>query len=250
MKLTVEELDFIQGVIKTANSLDVAGVIIEPGKVRAMDEDQTIFLFQDKGIPPMQFGSIALNRLDAFSTRLEITRAQPNFEIEVVTTGTNATLGYDKYDAQSSDAAPMWVRAINMKADKINLDYRCANPMTVKAPKNRAGANVYSISITPELLVMLQKGKNAMKSKEVKLIGNKKGATIEISDINSDTLSYHFNDTIQCHNGDEPNFSYTYIIDDILPILKTNPTGTFSLTARGSLRYTVNGLDVYFMSHT
>lgn len=250
MRLNTQELDFIQAVIKTANMLDVAGVIIEPGKVRAMDEDQTIFLFQDKGIPTLSFGSIGLNRLDAFSTRLDIARAQPSFSVDVITTGEDNTIGYDKFDTKSTDKPPMWVRSLNIVADKVSMEYRCASPMTIKAPKNRAGANVFSVTITPDLLTMLQKGKAAMKSKEFTLIGNKKGASIEISDINSDKLTYHFNDTIVSHMGEEPDFSYTYMIDPVLSVFRTNTTGTFNLTARGSLSFSVNGLDVYFMSRS
>lgn len=250
MKLNATELEFIQVVIKTAKMLNVAGLIIEPGKVRAMDEDQTVFLFQDQNIPSLSFGSIGLNRLDAFSTRLEIARSQPSFSVEVNTTGEDNTLGYDKYDPKSSDASPMWVRAVTMKSDKVTLEYRCASPMTIKAPKNRAGAKVFSVDITPDLLTMLQKGKCAMKAKEFSLVGNTKGAFIEISDINSDKLSYHFNDTIISHTGETPSFSYTYPIDSLLTVFKTNQTGTFSLTARGSLSFPVNGLDVYFMERS
>lgn len=251
MKLTTEELDFIQSVITTANLLDITSIIIEPGKVRAMDEDQTTFLFQDKGIPAMQFGSIGLNRLAAFSTRLDLTRVQDGFSTTVITTGEDATVGFDKYDPQAvGSTPPMWVRSVTMSGKGVTVDYRCASPQTIKAPKNRAGINVFSIGIMPDVITMLQKGKSAMKSTEVKIVGNKKGAKLEISDINGDTLSYHFNDVIISHSGEEPNFTYTYLIDSLVPVFKTNPTGMFSLTARGSLSFTVNGLDVYFMSRS
>ncbi len=250
MKLTTEELDFIQLVIKTANLIKVTSVIIEPGKVRAMDEDQTTFLFQDGGVPDMQFGSIGLNRLAVLSTRLDLARAQDGFFADVVTTGEDNTVGFDRFDPQSKDKPPMWVRSISMNGKGTSIDYRCASPQTIKAPKNRAGANVFSVTISPDVILMLQKGKAAMKSDEVTFIGTKKGVRLEISDINSDTLSYHFNDTIMCDAGEEPNFSHTYLIDSLIPVFKTNPVGMFSLTARGSLRFTVNGLDVYFMSRS
>lgn len=252
MKVNVnaQDLDFIQNVIKTANMLNITGVIIEPGKVRATNEEQTIFLFQDKNMPSLPFGSIGINRLDAFNTRLEIVRSRPQFSVEVTTMGVDNNIGYDVYDPASSPTPPMWVRSVDFNAERISMGYRCANPQTIKAPKKCAGSNLFSVDITPELISMLQKGKVAMKAKEVTLIGDKKGASVQISDINSDTLSYHFNDNIVSHTGTPPEFSYTYIIDELLPIFKTNPIGTFRLTAKGALSFNVNGLDVIFISYT
>jgi hypothetical protein len=44
------------------------------------------------------------------------------------------------------------------------------------------------------------------------------------------------------------SFSYKYPIDLLLPIFKTNQTGKCSITAKGTLIFTVNGLDVYVMA--
>lgn len=250
MKLSNEELNFIQLVIKTADLIDISNIIIEPGKVRAMDEEQTVVLFQDKNIPLLSFGSIGINRTGVFTSRLELARAQENFEVKAVTAGDDPSFGFDKYDPSvKNGTTPMWVRSLTMSGRGTKIDYRCASPQTIRAPKNRAGVTQYTIALTPEAVTMIQKGKSAMKADEVTFNGNSNGVSLELSDINGDTLEYHFADVIQgVTPGHEPDFSYKYPIDMLLPIFKTNPMGVFSLTARGSMMFTVNGLDVYIMA--
>lgn len=248
MKLNKQELDFIQSVIKTIQLVDIENIIIEPGKVRAMDENQSIVVFQDTNIPKMSFGSLGLNRIKVFQTRLELAQSQDNFEIEVTTNGEDDEIGYDKYDVSSKDPQPMWARSFCMSGKNVKLDYRCASPQTIKAPKQRAGISKYVFNIVPEVITMMQKGKIAMKSDEVTFIGDNKGVNLVISDINGDALNYHFTDEYEVLDGSSSNFSYKYSIDQLLPLFKTNTSGVCSLTARGSLMFTVNSLDVYVMA--
>lgn len=247
MKLSREEIDYIQAVIKTANLVDIGNIIIEPGKVRAMDEDQTVVLFQDENVPEMSFGSLGLNRIGVFLSRLELAKVQENFNIEAVTTGDSSVYSFSMFDP-ADKIQPMWVRSLTMNGKNMKIDYRCASPQTIKAPKARVGAAQHRVDLTSEAINMITKGKAAMKSDEVSFHGSKKGVTLEIADINGDSLEYQFTDIVHAKAGTSLDFSYKYPIDLLLPIFKTNPTGQFSITARGMLMFTVNGLDVYVMA--
>lgn len=247
MKLTKGEIDYIQSVIKTASLVDIGNIIIEPGKIRAMHEDQTVVLFQDTNVPDMSFGSLGLNRIGVFLSRLELAKTQDNFEIEAITTGDTTKYGFDMFDP-TEKVTPMWVRSLTMKGKNTKIDYRCASPQTIKAPKIRAGVAQFRVNLTPEAVNMITKGKVAMKSNEVFFHGSKDGVTLEIADINGDSLEYHFSDVVHVETGVSVDFSYKYPIELLLPIFKTNPTGSFSLTARGSLMFTINDLDVYVMA--
>lgn len=251
MKITNEELNFIQTVIKTANLVDIGNIIIEPGKVRAMDEDQTVVLFQDTGVPEMSFGSIGLNRISLFNSRLEVARAQDNFAVEAITTGEDNEIGFDKYDPATKNPAPMWVRSLTMSGKGTKIDYRCASPQTIKAPKNRAGVSQYRLDINPEMINMIIKGSSAMKADEITFTGDKNGCTLEMADINGDALEYHFTDIVHIEGtGISPDFEHKYLIKLVLPLLKLQPTGSFSVTSRGTLIFTVNNLDIYVMARS
>jgi hypothetical protein len=251
MKLTNDEILCIQNVIKTAELVGIGNIIIEPGCIRAMDEDQTVVLFQDKNVPEMSFGSIGLNRISLFNSRLEVARAQDNFSMDAVLTGEDNKIGFNKYDPSTKNPVPMWVRSLTMNGKGTKIDYRCASSQTIKAPKNRAGVAQYRIDINPEMINMIIKGSSAMKADEVSLIGDKNGCTLEMADINGDSLEYHFTDVI--HNegtGTTPGFEYKYLIKLVLPLLKRNPTGSISITSRGTLIFTVNNLDIYIMARS
>lgn len=240
-------MDFIQRVIKTAMLVDIENIIIEPGKVRAMDEAQTVVLFQDNNIPDLSFGSIGINRINTFNDRVELAKSGDNFKVEATTDGKNTTMGFDRWDPNTDVPPPMWIRSLLFSSKGMKIEYRCASPKTIKAPKQRAGTPQFSIDINPDMIELIRKGKVAMKSKFVSIVGNDDGAFIEISDDNSDIFSYKFAEFVNT-TGVEPDFSYKYEIDQLLPVLKTNPTGTISLTARGSLVFEVNGIDICLMA--
>lgn len=247
MQITNKEIEFIQRVIKTAMLVDIENIIIEPGKVRAMDEAQTVVLFQDNNIPNLSFGSIGINRINTFNDRVELAKTGDNFKVEATINGKNTDMGFDRWDPNTDVLPPMWIRSLLFTCKGMKIEYRCASPKTIKAPKQRAGTPQFSININPEMLEMIRKGKTVMKSKFVTIIGNDEGASIEISDDNSDVLTYHFADFINT-TGPEPDFSYKYEIDQLVPVLKTNPVGTISITARGTLIFDVNGIDICLMA--
>lgn len=248
MNLTNDEINFIQLVIKTARLVGINNIIIEPGKVRAMSDEQTVVLFQDTDILQLSCGSLGLNRIDVFLARLEIAKSQDKFEIEAITVGTNDQVGFDVSIAGDT---PMWAKSLTMKGKNITIDYRCASPQTIKAPKSRAGVSTYQLSMTPEAINMIAKGKVAMKTDEVSFNGTKNGVSLDITDVNGDTLEYHFtSDMVTIGDSTPHNFSYKYPIDLLLPIFKTNQTGQCSITAKGTLIFNVNGLDVYIMARS
>ncbi|PPD55738.1 MAG: hypothetical protein CTY12_00330 [Methylotenera sp.] len=247
MQVTNKEMDFIQRVIKTATLVGIENIIIEPGKIRAMDEAQTVVLFQNNNIPDLSFGSIGINRINTFNDRVDLAKNGDNFKVEATTSGDNPTMGFDRWDPNTDDRQPMWVRSLLFTSKGMKIEYRCASPKTIKAPKQSAGTIQFSIDVNPEMLEMIRKGKSAMKSKFVNIVGNSEGASIEISDDSSDVLTYHFTDFINT-TGPEPDFSYKYEIDQLVPVLKTNPVGTIAITARGTLIFDVNGIDICLMA--
>ncbi|MCK9369608.1 hypothetical protein M0R04_06845 [Candidatus Dojkabacteria bacterium] len=249
MKLTTQEIDYIQKVITLAKSVNIENVIIEPGKIRAMDVAQTVVLFQDKNVPDMSFGSLGLNRINDFTSRLEIARSQDGFSIDATTTGESPTVGFDVYDPNIKGPTPMWIRSMMMSGKNTKINFRSASPQTIKAPKSRASATVFGVDLTQEAVNMMIKGKAAMKADEVSFNGDKTGVSLEIVDVNGDALEYQFADSTQFQQlGKDSEFSYKYPIDSLLRVFKPNPTGTFYITARGQLMYNIDSVDVYVMA--
>lgn len=239
MKLSSDTLSFIQRVVNTADLVKIDSIIIEPNVVRAIDENHTVFILQTKNVPVMEFGSIGLNRTNVFTSRFELGKTLSDFVVEAI--------------VEDKDPDATYARALTMKARGIKVDYRCANPGLIKAPRQLNDTLAYEITIDPEVVLMMQKGQSAMYTDEITFMGSPDGVFFELSDINADKMSYQFaNKALRLAQDDTTpvSFIHSYALKTLLPLFKINPSGCFSLTTQGILKIVINGLDVYVMPRT
>lgn len=232
-------LKYIENVVKTAQLVKIGNIIIEPDRVRAIDEENTVILFQEKDVPIMPFGSIGLNRIDTFTNRMSVAQSIDNFELEAV--------------VEEGDPKNVFARALTMKAKGIKLDYRCANPATIRAPKTINDTIKYSVEMNPAAVLLMQKGQSAMGSDEITFVGNDDGVSFEVTDVNSDKMEYKFADSVQKEvEGDRApaKFMHKYPIKTITTLFKEVSTARFYLTTKGILRVTVHNLDMYVLPRT
>lgn len=234
MIIDAGSLAYIQTVIRTASLVKIDNIIIEPGKVRAVDSDRTVVLFHDKDVPPMPFGSIGINRIGVFSDRIDIAKSVDNFSIDAV--------------VESATGKDPFARALVMKGKGIKVDYRCANPQTIQAPKAVHDQAIYRVKITPEAITLMQKGQSAMSTDEITFVGTGDGVSFEMSDINSDTLTYHFADNIETTGDNTPTFTHKYPIKTLHSLFKANNDGYFQVTSKGMMKIVVNNLDIYVLA--
>ncbi|KKM05981.1 hypothetical protein LCGC14_1748570, partial [marine sediment metagenome] len=155
MKLDLESLAYIRNVVETGQMVGIDNIIIEPDRVRAINDDKSVVLFQDENVPDMPFTSVGLNRIGVFLSRLEVARTQDNFAVDVKTDDNNE-----------------FARGFTMTGKGFKVDYRCANPKTIAAPKKINDEMMYQITLTPQAVYMLQKGQSAMGSDVVSLISD------------------------------------------------------------------------------
>lgn len=245
MKISQSSLDYIRNAVSTADSVKIDALIIEPGRVRGIDENHTVFILQDTDVPDLEVGSIGLNRLGIFTSRFDLGKTLSDFTVDAIVEG--------------DEPETMYARSLTMKAKGVKVEYRCANPTILKAPRILHDQLRYKVRLNPEVVVMLQKGMAAMSTDVVTLIGDESGLYFELSDINADKMRYQIADTIteyeiedsETNEDDEDttvNFSYTYSLKTILPLFKANQTTDIFFTAReGFLKIVVNGLAVYVL---
>ena len=229
MKLSDDIIAYIQTVVRTAKTVGIDNIIIEPDMVRAIDEAKTVVIFQDKDVPIMPFGSIGLNRIEVFTSRHEIARTQDNFSMEAVV-----------------DEGKGYTKSLTMKAKGMKIDYRCANPMTIQAPKQVRDTLKYNITVAAEDVVLLQKGQSAMGAENVSIISNKNGVSFELVDINNDVFSHTVADEVKCLTEDSNTlFAFKYPIKTLLSLFKHNTT--FSVGQKGILNVVVNDLNLFVL---
>lgn len=230
MKINPEQIAFIESVVKTGLSVNIDNVIIEPDMVRAIDDGRTVVLFHNTDVPPMPFGSVGLNRISVFKSRLDIAKTQNNFTVDV-------KINEDEGCATS----------IHMRGDSLKIDYRCANPAVIQAPRSINDTLIYRIQLNAEAVSLLQKGQAAMGSETV-TIKNDDGVKFELLDVNSDVFSYTFAPDVEIDDVEiDREFTHRYPIKTLLALFKQNPDGMFEIGEKGILRIDINGLDVYVL---
>lgn len=231
MKLDTDTITYIQNVVNTAQMIGIDNIIIEKDLVRAIDDDKTVVLSQSKNVPDMSFGSIGLNRIGVFTSRLDIARTQENFSIEARVDDNNE-----------------FARSLLMKGKGVRIDYRCANPNTISAPRVIKDEMIYRVQLTAEAVVMLQKGQTAMSAETVTINSTKDGVALEMVDINSDNMSFTFADSAT-PIGDKTSglFAHRYPIKILLPLFKHDVGNTFEIGEKGIMSIKINGLTVYVL---
>jgi len=232
MNLTQDLTTFIENVVKTSQSVQIDDVIIEGGAVRAIDEDRTVVLYQTNNVPSFPFDSIGLNRIGILLSRLDLVKGRDGFQIDIETK-TNEDITH--------------VSALKMKSADTKVGYLCANPETIKAPKQINDEIIYSIQLNAEAVSVLQKGHAAMGSENVSII-SKDGVSFELEDINGDTFVHDFSsDATSLSPGADTSFVHKYPVKVILSLFKQNPDGVFEIGAKGILKISVNDLDFYVL---
>jgi hypothetical protein len=202
--------------------------------VRAIADDNSVVILQTKDVPDMPFGSIGMNRLDVFASRYDLLRSQEKFSIEV---------------AIDDDAN--CVRSIIMKAKGTKLDYRCAKPQAIKAPRQINDTLKHRVKLNGDTVVLLNKAVQAMSSpkapEHITLISND-GVSLELTDINNDKFNHTFMEKVETLTPDATGkFAHRYFVKTLLPLLKQDSEGHFDVGAKGILAFYVNGLTVFVL---
>lgn len=229
MKVSPASVAYILNVVKTARLVGIDNIIIEKDLVRAMDDANSVVLFQGKDVPDMEFGSIGLTRINDLMARYEIAQSQDNFTVE----------------ANVSDDVD-FAKSLLFKGKGVKVDYRCANPEAIKAPRQINDEMKYSVQLNSEAVTLLQKGQAAMNTDDVSIISND-GVSFELSDVNNDVFKHTFAQEATALVGNSTKFAYHYPAKILLAIFKTNTDGIFKVGAKGILSFAMNGLTIYVL---
>lgn len=231
MKLNKQTIDLLVNVVKTSKIVDIDKVIIEPNHIRGTDENCSVVILDFSNVQ-LDFGSIALNRLDTFISRHELVRAQDGFAVEAET-----------------DDNEQFVRKLTFKGSGTKIDYRCANPTTLqRVPKNIKDEMFIRVPINGEAVRLLQKGQGAMGNPEtVTILCNNNQVSFEITDINNDVFKHTLTEDIQILQNDvDSTFVYRYPLKTILSMFRSNPDGFFEIgSSKGVLKFPISDLALY-----
>lgn len=223
MKLEKEPLGLIWRVVQTAKLVNIDSVIIEEGRLRGIDENRTVVLFHEDGSINLGVGSLGMTRIDTLLSRL------------------NLVMGYDDFSVDATvDPEKNFIRSLTMKAKRSRVQYRCADPSHISAPRVINDIMKASVVFPQPDIVLLKDGAKAMGNAEFVTIKNDKDQVMfEIEDINGDVFDRVF------AKGVQHDFSHKYPIRTLLALLSNG--GQFEIGQKGMLKVIKEGLSVLIL---
>ena len=219
----------------------INNIIIEPDRVRGIDDDSSVVMLHETDVPLLPFTSIGLNRIDVFISRFDIAASADNFEVEAI-------VAEPKTSTNGEPQLP-FARALMMQSKGIQIDYRCANPKTIRAPKGINDTMTHSVDINPETVALISKGQAAMSADTVNFVSDEDGVSFQMTDINGDVFKYQFAPPptpINKGKNDPFFFSYSYPSKTVLSLLKESPNTPF-LVGSKMMSVVVNGLNIFIL---
>lgn len=223
MKLQKKPLEIIWRVVQTAKLVNIESVIVEEGRVRGIDENRTVVIFHEDESIDLGVGSIGITRIDTLLSRLNLVMGRDDFTVDV------------KVDDEKN-----FIRSLTMKAKGTRVEYRCADPAHVVAPRVTNDVMQAKVILPQPDAVLLQDGAKAMGNVELVTIKNVKDEVMfELEDVNGDVFDRVF------AKGIEHDFSHKYPVKTVLALLKNG--GEFEIGQKGMLKVIKEDLGVLIL---
>lgn len=231
-------MQYIEAVVDTASSVDIESIIIEPDRIRGMTESAEVFMLHTTKIPALEFNAIGINRISVFKSRYGLVKS----------TNPKYTATTHSIPVADSTEPFMFARSINMKSKKVDVDYRCANPITIRAPKKVLDVMTYVLDGVDEWIDPMTRGFQAMGEDLVKLILKDGELSFVLSDSNGDKFTFIINESCgdaKIVDDASDDFEFAYHVKVLLPILKKSSSKAIFITSNGMIKTTINNFDIY-----
>ena len=233
MKLTKKSIDDLYSLVLTALVANIKKLIIEPGKIRGIDEKQSVVVITDQRVPDLG-GTAGINRLELLAARLNLIKNQGDLDVEV----TMAPNGTD-------------VSMMELSSGKVKTQFRCASVESVKGvPKTSVDTLVWDIKLGTKELLAIAQGAGAMGAETI-TIASKDGVTVSIEciDANKDVFSIDLAASATWIGTDAPGSSFCqkFAVKTVVPLIKEgvkvqDPMPLY-IGAGGILSFKVNDFD-------
>lgn len=238
MDITPQTMQYIESVIAAADAVSIDSIIIEPGRVRGMTDSAEVFILHTTKVPDLEFNAVGINNTSVFTSRYNFARSP----------STKYTANTHTIPVADSTEPFMFVRGIKMQNKKVEVDCRCANPITIRAPKKILDTMSYVVDNVSEWIDPLARGYQAMGEDLVKIKLSEGTLSFELADSNGDKFKYVIAEDVVDTKLDEEasdEFEFGYHVKVLLPILKKMSGTKLYITSNGMMKTSVLNFDVY-----
>lgn len=205
MKLSAPAIISLDNLLAVLNTIGIEKVIVEPGKIRAIDEKKTVGTITDQNVPDFDGKTLAVSRIKALKDRLSLGKAQGDVTI-------NATL----------DQAGNAVTMLEVSAGRSKSQFRCANADSVKVPKTFNDAPAVEVLMSVKQVPLIAQADASMATDGI-TIASKDGSavTVELVDANKDVYTFEVEKPATTIPGAKGgSFVHKYTSKALLPLLR------------------------------
>jgi hypothetical protein len=238
MKLSVDSISKLDLLIQTSLTAGIKKLVIEGGKIRGIDEKQSVVIITSDNVPDFDGKQIGINRLESLAARLNLVKSQGGIEIE-------ATEASNKTD----------ISILDLSAGKTKAQFRCASVEAVKGvPKNIADTLVWEIKIDSRTLPTITQAVTAMGAEAITIAcKDGKSVSVELVDANKDIFTTDLTEApIWIGTGTNPgSFCQKYpaktFVTLIKEALKTSDPLSLKMGEGGIFSFKINGFDFFML---
>lgn len=234
--LSKDMTELLRSVMTTAGNLGIEKIVIDGHSVRGDSQTNgTMMILPFQADTTHEFGSIGISRVDVLRHRL----------------GLLDTDGQIVPEYKTRDSGDKFVFRMVLKQGKTSVDFKCADPATIRCPKGLNDPVHFGFDFTKADIELMSKAKSVMGAETVNF-NSKDGTTVSfaISASEGDVLTHELTSGLEV-KGDVETFNVTYKNKILFPVLKgimdqaKKSAVAATITKRGILRIDVNGIPAY-----
>lgn len=235
MQLTESSIKSLQQLISVAQVAEIDNVIIEDAKIRGISDNKSVVLFAENNIPDFGFPRVGLNRLGTLLSRLALAKDSDSVVIE------------SKQGKSDQD-----VGMLNLSWSGAKVQYRCADPASIRAPKNVRDVDTWAVTVPTEQIGVILNAMKSLKATKIN-INTRTGSEVYfelVEAVSNDAFTLQVADGAEYLHDTEPKSKIwvnMYPASQLISILKLASDGKdsvrFIIGENGTL--TVNINDTY-----
>lgn len=239
MRLSTDSIHRLDQLVSTSMVAGIKKLIIEPGKIRGIDEKQSVIIITTDQVPDLDGKQVGINRIDSLSARLNLVKSQGDLQVE----------------ATESQNSPNDISILDLQAGKTKAQFRCASVEAVKGvPRSFSDTLVWEVKVTSKIIPTLTQGVSAMGSETI-TIASRDGTSVsfECIDDGKDIFTTDATEPPQWigDGASGSSFCQKYPAKTFISLLKEAVKFTDPVTLRigegGILTLKVNGFDFFII---
>lgn len=238
-KFSKELTDYLTNLFTVCHLCEIDDIAIEKQMVRGhtADAKRGIFIMEYDNIPEINFTGMGIRGVKTLKSRMGILD-EDNMSVA--------------FDIKEKDNGDNIVKKITLASKKTKVDFTCADPALIKAPKRLNDPDLYQFTLTEDTVKVMGKIKNAVAGVDEISFNTEKDGTIKfiVTDENGDVFDHTIAENYEILDplNTSKHFIHSYKIKYVHALFKAamdlEGEAKLILSSRGVIKLKVKGITI------